>query len=55
MMAGLAEGVWSSLEELRTLTAAADVFEATPRRGRPDTDYAAWRTALERSRRWDPV
>ena len=55
MMAGLAEGVWSSLEELKTLTAAADVFEATPRRGRPDTDYAAWRTALERSRRWDPV
>jgi glycerol kinase len=53
MLAGLAEGVWSSLEELRGLTAGGEVFEPTPRRARADADYAAWRAALERSRRWE--
>ena len=33
MLAGLAEGVWASLDELRALTADGDVFEPTARRG----------------------
>ncbi len=52
MLAGLAEGVWSSLEELRALATNADVFEPEPRRSRADADHAAWRTALARSRGW---
>jgi len=52
MIAGLTEGVWSSLGELKALTAHAEVFEPAPRRGRADADYAAWRSALERSRHW---
>ena len=53
MIAGLTEGVWSSLGELKALTAHAEVFEPAPRRGRADADYAAWRGALERSRNWE--
>jgi len=53
MLAGLAEGVWGSLDELRTLNTGADLFEPATARGRADTDYAAWLTALERSRDWD--
>jgi glycerol kinase len=53
MLAGLAEGVWGSLSDLQAVTASSEVFEPTPRRGRADTDYAAWRNALERSRHWE--
>jgi glycerol kinase len=53
MLAGLAEGVWGSLSELQAVTASAEVFGPAPRRGRADTDYAAWRGALERSRHWE--
>ncbi len=52
MLAGLAEGIWSTLDELRALTAAAEVFEPSPRRNRADAEHAAWRAALERSRHW---
>jgi glycerol kinase len=52
MLAGLTEGVWSSAKELRALAINADVFEPEPRRARADADHAAWRKALERSRRW---
>ncbi len=55
MLAGLAEGVWSSLEELRALVTNAEVFEPAPRRGRADADHAGWRAALERSRRWERI
>ena len=54
MLAGLAEGVWSSVEELRALATNAEVFEPAPRRGRADADHAAWLAALERSRGWEP-
>ena len=52
MLAGLAEGVWGSLEELRALTGTAEIFQPAPRRGRADADHATWRAALERSRHW---
>jgi glycerol kinase len=53
MLAGIAEGLWSSPEELMALDAGVEVFEASPRRARADADHAAWRAALERSRRWE--
>ena len=53
MLAGLAEGVWGSLEELGALPTRAEVFEPAPRRGRADADHAAWTRALERSRGWE--
>ena len=54
MLAGLAEGVWSSLEELGALGTRRDVFEPDSRRGRrADADHAAWQRALERSRGWE--
>ena len=53
MLAGLAEGVWSSLEELRGLTTGGEIFEPSPARGRANADHAAWLAALERSRHWE--
>ena len=53
MLAGLSEGVWGSLEELKSLATNPAVFEPSPRRRRADADHAAWRTALERSRGWE--
>jgi glycerol kinase len=53
MLAGLAEGFWSSLDELRSLNGGAQVFEPTPKRGRAEADYKAWRAALKRSRGWE--
>ncbi len=53
MLAGLAEGVWGSVEDLRALTAGGDLFEPSSRRSRADADHDAWLSALERSRRWE--
>jgi glycerol kinase len=49
-LAGLAEGVWSSLEEVGAQW-ALDV-EVTPGGGDPDPAYQQWRRAVERSLRW---
>jgi glycerol kinase len=50
-LAGLAEGVWSSEQEI------ADLWVADARVD-PETDrgsvYAEWKRAVERSRRWEP-
>ncbi len=51
-LAGLAEGVWSSLDELAGLWRADRVFEPSPDRTRADADHARWRRAVERSRDW---
>jgi glycerol kinase len=53
MLAGLSEGVWGSLDELKALATNPAVFEPSPSRRRADADHAAWRTALERSRGWE--
>ncbi|MGA2529597.1 MAG: glycerol kinase GlpK [Acidimicrobiales bacterium] len=53
MLAGLAEGVWSSLGELRSIGAGTKVFEPGAGRGRADADHLAWLAALERSRHWE--
>lgn len=51
--AGLTEGFWGSLGDLRALTADAEVLEPASRRAKPDAEHAAWRSALERSRHWE--
>ncbi len=52
-LAGLAEDVWSSLDEVSSLW-QLDV-EVTPSSDRDEADrlHAAWRRAVERSLRWD--
>jgi glycerol kinase len=49
-LAGLAEGVWGSLEDLAQIWGADAV--ARPRR-RGDDRYAQWRRAVERARGWE--
>jgi glycerol kinase len=51
-LAGLAEGVWSSLDELATHWALdAEFIPATTQTG-ADTRHAGWLRAVERSRAW---
>ena len=50
-LAGLAEGVWGSLDELAALWGSD--AEATPQR-RGDEKYETWLRAVERARRWEP-
>ncbi|MGH9125020.1 MAG: glycerol kinase GlpK [Acidimicrobiales bacterium] len=49
-LAGLAEGVWGSIEEVASLWAAD--HEAQPRR-RGDERYEQWRRAVDRALGWD--
>ena len=51
-LAGLAEGVWSDLEEVASYWRADLVAEPPASRGRPDADHAGWRRAVERSLGW---
>ena len=51
-MAGLAEGVWSSLPRLAALWEAETVFEPQLPAGLADATYAVWRRAVEKSRKW---
>ena len=54
-LAGLAEGVWSSTEEIVSLWRSGSEFE--PRRSRDEVDaaYVGWKKALARTRGWiDP-
>jgi glycerol kinase len=51
-LAGLAEGVWSSLEELGALWQAEQTFEPQLPRELIDATYAAWRAAVEKSMGW---
>ncbi|HET6874739.1 MAG TPA: glycerol kinase [Acidimicrobiales bacterium] len=51
-LAGLAEGVWSSLDELAALWRSDAEFTPAITPGGADTRHAAWLRAVERSRRW---
>jgi glycerol kinase len=51
-LAGLAEGVWGSLDEIRANWALDARFEPAADRGAPDALYAQWKRAVERSRAW---
>ena len=48
-LAGLAEGVWSSVPELSSMWSLDASFE--PRAGQP-SGHADWLRAVERSRNW---
>jgi glycerol kinase len=52
MLAGLAEGVWGSLEDLKALSPSQATFQAVATAAKADRDHAHWRSALERSRGW---
>ena len=50
LLAGLAEGVWSSLDEVAALLPGERTFEPGSGSSRADRDYADWLRALERAR-----
>jgi glycerol kinase len=51
-LAGLAGGVWKSIEDLRRRHATAARYEPRMSRDQRDTLYARWQAAVERSRAW---
>ena len=51
-LAGLAEGVWPSLEAVAAEWSVDAVFEPNPERTSTDAVHATWLRAVERSRRW---
>jgi glycerol kinase len=52
MLAGLAEGVWGSLDELASLWRLEVEFTPQADREPADAAYATWLRAVERSKRW---
>jgi len=55
-LAGIAEGVWSGLEDVAALSGQSDAerrFQPDPDRRRADAGYAQWQRALRRSLAWD--
>ncbi|WP_423922556.1 FGGY-family carbohydrate kinase [Candidatus Poriferisodalis sp.] len=54
MLAGLAEGVWTSPDEAASLWRLDQRFEPSVDRAAPDRLHALWRQALGRSLRWSP-
>lgn len=53
-LAGLAEGVWSDLDEVAGNWQLDREFVPAVPRSVADTRHAGWRRALERARRWEP-
>ena len=51
-LAGLAEGVWPSVEAINERWQIDATFEPEPDRTFTDLGYATWLTAVERSRGW---
>ena len=52
-LAGLAHGVWSSVDELRSLRAIPTLFE--PGQEELSIDRPTWRRAVERTRGWAAI
>jgi glycerol kinase len=52
MLAGLAEGVWASLDDLERLSPPEATFAPQVSPAKADRDHASWIAALERSRGW---
>lgn len=52
-LAGLAEGVWSSQDEIQKTWKADAEFEPATDRSAADEAYEGWKRALERARAWD--
>jgi glycerol kinase len=53
-LAGLAEGVWSSTDDVRDNWSLEAEFRPSGAAGAADTKYEQWRRAVERSQRWAP-
>jgi glycerol kinase len=51
-LAGLAEGVWASTDDVSRAWQVESTFEPASDRTAADATYAQWRRAVERSRRW---
>ncbi len=51
-LAGLAEGVWGSLDDVSASWALDTSVAPSPDRAGPDTLYRRWLQAVERSRAW---
>jgi len=51
-LAGLAAGVWGSLDELGTLRRSQCLFQPQRDEAACAADYARWCRAVERSRAW---
>jgi glycerol kinase len=54
-LAGIAEGVWSGPDEVRSLLKDDAVFEPVASAAKADTDYGGWLRAVERARHWETV
>ncbi len=51
-LSGLAEGVWTSTDDLSTRWSAAAEFEPTLDRDQADTAHEGWKKAVERAKGW---
>ena len=54
-MAGLAEGVWSTPDEVAATWSADATFEPATSRDDADARYEGWKRAVERAREWEPA
>jgi glycerol kinase len=54
-LAGLAEGVWGSTDDVRDNWQLDVEFAPSVEAGAADTEYAQWRRAVERARHWEPA
>jgi glycerol kinase len=54
-LAGIAEGLWSGPEEVRSLLTDDATFEPRGSGGKADADYRGWLRAVERARGWETV
>ena len=52
LLAGLAEGVWSTLEEIASLWTAERTFTPRASKGSADEPHARWLRAVERAQGW---
>ena len=52
-LAGLAEGVWASTDDVRDHWHLEAEFHPSVGAGMADTNYAQWRRAVERAREWE--
>ena len=53
-LAGLAEGVWASTDDVTAAWAADVSVQPTADRTKADANYSRWKVAVERSRGWVP-
>ena len=55
LLAGLAEGVWSSIDEVASLWRADAQRNPRASRAGADAHHQGWRRAVERARAWAPA